>query len=182
MRKYILLCLVFLTGCAPWLQVGGLYESGEHNFSVELPEGWMRLNTSEHLLITRDGVLLQNIIVEKIGNDKKLEHTKKKFAKGMLPQESAEVALDNISSNQDVVNLAVTENVPAKIGGYPGFKAVFTYKTKDGLKKKSVYYGFMLGEWFYGIRYTAAQRYYFDKDIATFEKVLASFKVTKGGK
>lgn len=27
--------------------------------------------------------------------------------------------------------------------------------------------------------YAAAQRYYFDKDIATFEKVLTSFKVTK---
>ena len=52
-----------------------------------------------------------------------------------------------------------------------------TYKTKDDLKVRVVYCGVLDGEWFYGIRYSAAQRHYFDKDLKTFEMVLRSFKL-----
>lgn len=181
MKRLSLIVLLFIAGCvhAPWVQVGGLYTSESHNFSVEIPHGWMRLNTDKYLLITRDGVLLQNILIERLPIDKQLKHTKKKFNTGMLPQEAAEVILDNISSDQTNLNFEVIENIPAKIGEFPGFKAVFTYKNTDGLRLKSIYYGFMVGEWFYGIRYTAASRHYFEKDLKTFEKVFESFKLIK---
>lgn len=38
---------------------------------------------------------------------------------------------------------------------------------------------FMYGDWFYSIRYTAPLRYYFDKDVQTFEKVVESFKLNE---
>jgi hypothetical protein len=179
MKKFLLIVLLFIVGCAPWTQVGGLYTSGSHNFSVDLPKGWMRFNTNEYLLVTRDGVLLQNILIERFNVDKELNHTKKKLKKGMLPQEAAEVILDNISSDQTNLSFEVTENIPVQINGLPGFKTVFTYKTKDGLRLKGIYYGLLADEWFYGIRYMAAARYYFDKDIRTFEKVFESFKLIK---
>jgi len=179
MKRYLVILLLLITGCAPWVKVGGLYKSPPHNFSVELPNGWMRLNTGDRLYITRDGVLLQNIIIERLNIEKPLEHTKKKFSKDMLPQEVAEVVLDNISSDQTVLNFEVKENIPARISGFPGFKVVFTYKNKDGLWLKSILYGFIGDEWFYGIRYTAARRYYFDKDLRTFEKVFESFRLIK---
>jgi hypothetical protein len=130
-------------------------------------------------LITRDGVSLQYIQIERVKIEDSLKHTKKKFSKGMLPQEVAEVVLDNIASDKDNLNLEVIENIPATISGIPGFKAVYTHKTMDGLKLKSIYYGFIMQDWFYGIYYTAALRYYFDKDIETFEKVLETFKLIK---
>ena len=71
------------------------------------------------------------------------------------------------------------ENIPVKINGIPGFRATFCYKNKDGLKIKSTYYGFTSGEWFYSLRYAAALRHYFEKDIETFEKVIKSFKLIK---
>jgi hypothetical protein len=122
-------------------------------------------------------VNLQFIAVQHIHMDDTLKYTKKKFRKGMLPLEAAEVIIDNISSNQDVLNLEVKENKAAKLCGRHAFRAVMTYKDRDGLKIKSVYYGFMEGEWFYGIRYAAPQRLYFEKDIKTFEKVAASMKL-----
>lgn len=179
MKRFLLILLLFVAGCAPWAKVGGLYTSKPHNFSVELPAGWMKFNTRERLYTTRDGVLLQNIIIERLNIEKPLEHTKKKFSKDMLPQEVAEVILDNISSDQTVLNFEVIENIPARISGFPGFKVVFTYKNKDGLRLKSILYGFIDNEWFYGIRYTAALRYYFDKDRKTFEKVFESFRLIK---
>jgi len=180
MKKILLIIILMLPiGCAPWVQVGGLYKTESHNYSVELPQGWMRWNKGDHLLITRDGVLLQYIQIVRLNIDDPLKHTKKKFSKSMLPQETAEVILDDIASNQTIGNFELIENVPIKISGIPGFKAVYTYKNKDGLKVKSIYYGFILDKWFYGLNYNAAQRYYFDKDIKTFEKVLDSFKLIK---
>ena len=66
------------------------------------------------------------------------------------------------------------ENSPAKINEFSGFRLVSTFKNSDGLKYKTVYYGFINGECFYSIYYTAPQRYYFDEDIKTFEDVFNS--------
>lgn len=180
MRRFFLyLILLFLSSCAPWIRTGGPYTATAQNVVVNLPDGWMRLNTDEFLFVTRDGENLQYVIVQNIHVDDELKHTKKKFRKGMLPLEAAEVIIDNISSNQDVLNLEVKENKAAKLCGHPAFRAVLTYKNRDGLKIKSIYYGFMEGEWFYGIRYAAPQRYFFEKDIKNFEKVAASLKLIR---
>jgi hypothetical protein len=179
MKRILLFILMLAIGCAPWVQVGGIYKTESHNYSVELPQGWMRWNQGDDLIITRDGVLLQNIQIVRPNIKDPLKHTKKKFSNGMLPQEAAEVILDNIASDQAVLGFQLIENTPIKIGGFSGFRAVYTYKNKDGLKIKSIYCGFMADTWFYGLNYNAAERYYFDKDIQTFEKVLESFKLTK---
>ena len=179
MKKIFLIVLMVAMGCAPWVQVGGLYKTESHNYSVDLPQGWMRSNQGDDLLITRDGVLLQNIQIVRLNIEDPLKHTKKKFSKGMVPQEVAEIVLDNIVSNKDVSDFNILENSPIAISGNSGFKALCTYKNKDGLKIKSIYCGFIAEKWFYGIIYNAAERYYFDKDITSFERVLASFKLIK---
>ena len=181
MRRYgwIILIFVLTAGCAPWTQVGGLYKNESNNFSVELPQGWMKKNQEEHLFITRDGASLQCIQIERLKIEDPLKHTKKKFSKGMLPQEASEIILDDIATNPNNLNVEVVENVPVTMSGMPGFKATYTYKNKDDLKLKSIYYGFIAGDWFFGINYNAPQRYYFDKDLKTFEKVVGSFRLIK---
>ena len=180
MRKLLLLVLlIFVSGCAPWVQVGGLYESREDKFQVELPKGWMKSRQSDELLITRDGILLQTITITRLDIKHEFKNTKKKLVKGMLPEEVSEIILDNISSDTEVASFEIIESSPAKIGGLSGLKAVFKYNTKGGLKYKSIYYGFMDGEVFYGLRYIAAQRYYFDKDLNVFDKVVNSFHIIK---
>jgi len=179
MRKFLWIILIFVVGCGSWTKVGGLYESTYYSFSIELPETWMRLNTEDYLLITRDGVLLQHILIEMIPLNNSLKHTKKKFRQGMLPHETAEIILDNESSNPNILNLRIIKNVPVKISGLPGFKAIYTHKNKDRLRFKTIYYGFISGEQFYGISYTAASRHYFEKDLKVFQKAFRSFKVIR---
>jgi hypothetical protein len=181
MKRGLLIILLLATSCVkePWVQVGGLYTMESQNFSVDLPQGWMRLNQQAYLLITRDGVLLQNIRVAKLDINSPLKNTKKKFSKSMLPQEAAEVLLDNVASDQNLSDFNLLENAPVTINRVQGFRAVYTCKNKDGLKIKSIYCGFIADKWFYGLSYTAAQRYYFDKDAETFEKVLESFRLIK---
>ncbi len=179
MKRILLLCLVvlFITGCLPWARTGGPFTAPAQNVSVDLPDGWMRKNTKDYLLVTRDGPLLQYIIVENIHATDALYHTKKKFRTGMLPQEQAEVIIDNTSSNPEILKLRIISNKPTKINGYSGFKVVYTYKDKNGLQYKSMYYGFMNGEWFYGIRYNAPLRHYYKKELNSFKKVVKSLKL-----
>jgi len=160
------------------MKAGGAYKNSAHKYSVDLPRGWMRLNTNKHLFITRDGALLQNIIIERIDIEEPLKHTKKKLTQNMLPLEASEVIIDNISSDKAVLNLVILENIPVSIDTNQGFKILFTYKIKTGLKFKSLYCGFLSDNWLYSIRYTAPERHYFHKDIGVFEKVLNSFKLS----
>jgi hypothetical protein len=141
-RKILLLVLLLASGCAQWVEVGGLYKNESHNYSVELPQGWMRWNHGDQLVITRDGIPLQYVQIIRRDIDEPLANTKKKFSKAMLPQEASEVILDDIASNKGIADYSLIENGPLVISGIPGFKAIYAYKTKDGLKVKSVY-GFM---------------------------------------
>lgn len=49
---------------------------------------------------------------------------KKEFAKGMVPQDVAEVELDEVRSDQGMRNFEMLENVPFQVAGLPAFKLV----------------------------------------------------------
>ena len=182
MKKLLVIVLILLSACAaPWIESGGTYRALSHNFYVDIPQGWMRLNTERYLLISREGPFLQYVLIQDRPVDRPFRHTKKKLLKDMLPEEAAQVVIDEIVSDQTVVNLEVTENVPTEINGHDGFRLAFTYRNKDGLTFKTIYYGFIKGEKLYSIRYTAAKRYYFEKDIQAFETLLSSFRLIKAG-
>ena len=168
-------------GCVslPWQPTAGLYSSPAENFALELPQGWMRLNSNEDLLITRDGVLLQHVSVERAAVDRPLKSTKKTLTRGMQPQAIAEVIIDNFMSSERMLDVKVVENRPVQVAQYRGFRLVYTHRDKNGLRFKSVLHGFLAGDVFYAIRYTAAERYYFAKDLPTFEQVLASFTLIR---
>lgn len=139
----------------------------------------MRINTVKHLLATRDGLLLQNIVIDRFDVEKPLEHTKKKITMEMLPQEAADVVIDNIRSDPGVLNFQMLESVPVSIDDRSGFKILFSYQNQDGLEFKSIYCGFVAGTWLYVLRYTAPSRHYFHKDVGTFETVLNSFRISE---
>jgi hypothetical protein len=40
-----------------------------------------------------------------------------------------------------------------------------------------LYYGFIKADSFYNLRYCAAARHYFEKDIAAFDQIINSFKL-----
>ena len=183
MKKHIsvfLLLIIFLSGCATWVPVGGNYEMSSHNFKTELPDGWRMYNFDKtQVLITRDGFTLQWISVSRKPIDQELAFTKKKFSQHMLPQEAAEVAIDNFRSNPKITNMHIIENSPAVIGGHSGFKIIYEYRTDKGLTKKGAYYCSLIDEWRYRINYEAPARYYYAKYLPAFEKVKDSFKLLK---
>lgn len=177
----ILLCGLMLGGCERplWQDVGGDYADASQGFAVTLPVGWKKLNAVKDILvISRDGLSLQMIVITRDPIDKPLLYTKKKLNKDMLPQEAAEVVKDELFSNSKLGNVELIEEDPATIGGYSGFKLVDQYHPQDGPMMKAVKYGLIQKDWYYELTYSAPARHYFDKDVATFEKIKNSFRIT----
>jgi hypothetical protein len=180
MKKLIVLnLLLILTACTPWINGSGSYQSPSRSFSIYIPDGWMRLDTETYLLVSKEGPFLQYVLVQDRHQDKPFRHTRRKMKEGMLPQEAAEVILNEISADRSVLDFEILENVPVTIDGQDGFRLLFTYTNTDGMKLKSLYYGVLSGQKYFSIRYTAASRYYFSKDIQIFEKILNSFRLRK---
>ena len=185
MKRFILsvaLLEILLWGCARWVIVGGKYVATSENYEVDLPNGWRKQNLNRDFLrVTKDGINLQEIAVGRWPVDKDPPHTKRKFATGMLPQEVAELVIDDFRSNTGLMGYEVTENSPSNVGGYRGFKVMYRYQTKSGLKKRGAYYGVLLDKWLYYLYYEAPERYYFANDYEVFERIKESFRIAKGG-
>jgi hypothetical protein len=173
----LLIALFFISSCASVAQQRSLKDLPDYDFSVEIPKGWWKPEHVNKYLITKDGPFQQYVLIQQRPIARPFRHTKKTLKKGMLPHESAGIIIDEIASDRNITNFKVLENAPASIDGHEGFKILFTYKNKKGLAFKTLYYGFISGDSFFNLRYNAAGRHYFEKDITDFEKILTSFRV-----
>ena len=169
--------LMSIAACSPWVPVAGPCDPPSCHFWVTLPEKWMKFRTDDYLLISKDGPFLQYVLIEERQVDQPFGHTAKTLRRGMLAQEAAQVIIDEISADRGISDFRVVENRPVRVNGLDGFKLLFTHKNRDGLLFRTQYCGFLSGFRFYAIRYNAPERYYFDKDIQTFESILSSFQV-----
>jgi hypothetical protein len=170
---------------------------------ISLPEGWNQVWRESDLFASRDGVFLQHILVERIHVDqtggldgrfslatisskqwpvRTVPYLKKRLAPGMSPSEVAEVLLESRRNNPGISDLAVGEVVPREVAGHPGFMVAYDFRvTVASLKTpyRTIYCGFLKDGWLYGISYTAARRYYFERDVGTFEAAMPGFRVVE---
>ena len=102
--------------------------------------------------------------------------------KGMLPEEAAQIIIDEYASDQNIGNLKVLNNTPAQIDGHNGFKIYLTYLGPKGNEFHTLYYGFIKADTYFNLRFTAGGRQYYQKDIETFNRMLNSFRVVKAHK
>ena len=182
MKKLLLLLisLGLIFGCAASANKRSLNDLPKSDFSVEIPAGWWKPQYVNKYFITKDGPFLQYVLIQQRPIDQPFKNTKKKLRKRMLPLESAGIIIDEIASDRNITNFNVIENTPAIIDGHAGFKILFTYKDKKGSMFKTLYYGFISDNTFFNLRYNAATRHYYDKDIVDFQQILNSFKLVEG--
>ena len=180
MRLIMIIILLVNAACVSADRAGGSSGSSPYNFTINYPDEWKRLNTERFLIIAKDSrPFPQYILAQQRPIDKPFGHTAQLLKREMPPLDAAEIIVEEIQSDDSLLDFKVAEIVPALVGGYNGFRMVFTYKTKKSYKFKSIYYGFLRGEWFYTLRFIASEKYLLDKDIETFHRVLNSFKILK---
>jgi hypothetical protein len=190
--RIVVFVLLAIAGCAPITAVSGKVQLAPQGVELEMPAGWYRIEpigqqhllnagvafpallierTLDPVLLTRDGIQLQVIRVERVPLDKELMATKRKLARGMPAHDVAELELDNVRSNPEVLNFEHVETTPATIGARSGFRLVYGWKTKRGLPMRAVHYGVLDDAGLTRVVYQAAARHYFERDLATFEQI-----------
>jgi hypothetical protein len=147
-------------------------------FKAAVPEGWKEIPTDDAMMfMTKDGGYKQFVLIRERPLGEPFQFTKKTMRSGMMPEEAAEIIVNEILADSNIRNFSVTENIPARIDGNNGFRLAFIYTDADGYVFKTLYYGFIKGDTYYNIRYGATQEDYFQKDLRTFEEVFKSFKL-----
>jgi hypothetical protein len=169
---------LMLTACAgPWIKAPD--HLSEPQWSITSPEGWMQLSTQESEMLSKDGPYLEYILIQSRALAQRFRFTNQKLKPDMLPHEAAQVVTDNMRSDPLIRQLRLLASEPAMVGGYAGFRLIYSYQDPNGVETKTIYYGVILPNRFFNLRYTAAQRYYFDKELPAFNEVFDSLRIAK---
>jgi hypothetical protein len=182
MKKFFrIIMFLFVAGCVACTHTGGISKPASYSFTIDIPEGWRKIDNNRYLFVTKESPFLQYIMVQNRPIGKSFRHTKKKMKKEMFPEEAAQIIIDELISDQNLVNLRILDNTPATIRGYEGFKILYTYRDSEGRTYKTLYYGILKEDTFFNLRFTAADRIYFQRDIGDFRNLLNTFQIIREG-
>ena len=138
----------------------------------------MHLSMPESEMLTKNGPYLEYMLIQSRPLDKKFRFTKQVLDPDMLPHEAAQLIVDNLRSDSRFRNFHLLASEPAVAANRSGFKLTYSYLDSFGVTMKTIYYGFVLPDRFFNIRYSAAQRHYFEQELPTFETVLSSLQLS----
>jgi photosystem II reaction center protein PsbP len=172
--------LLMLAACSPWVLIDP--ENArlkEHDYEVSLPEGWVRpMFQHDEVVLTRDGLPLEQIMVRQRPNKKAFPRLKKPASDKLLPSELAELQIAETKREGELMaNLEVLENEPATVAGKQGFRVRLRFVTERALPIEQLLYGVCDEKYYYLLGLQAPEFYYFEKHRAEFEKMVASFKI-----
>src|SRR4030043_1144243 len=108
MKRFLWLCLLLFSACATAGQSGSNGKAHE-DFTVKIPEQWIRLNVPDSFMVSKDGPFEQYIYIQQRHVSDPLPHAKKSLAPGMKPAQLADVLIREISADPGVLNLRVIE-------------------------------------------------------------------------
>ena len=165
--------MLMLAACAgPWQTAPDQLKAP--HWIIRSPEGWMHLSTSESEMLSKDGPYLEYILIQSKPLSQGFRYTNQRIDPGMLPNEAAQLIADNMRSDPMIRQFRLLADEPAIVDGHAGFKLTYSYRDQYGVALKTIYYGAVLPDLFFNLRYTAAQRYYFDKELQAFNQAFQS--------
>lgn len=183
MKALLILSIVLLSGCAgsQWVRVSA--DKNLHKgdgYQLRLPDGWIKLQSGDTLLVTRDGPGLQRILVRMAKHEDAFRHLKKPSAVKQLPSELADLFLANMRKEDadEIPSLEVLSNEPARVAGHDAFRLHVSYRTGRGLRYQAVIYGFVTDDHFVSIGFIAPSLHYFGQDRDKIEAVVNSLKLS----
>jgi hypothetical protein len=167
---------LMLTACAgPWNTAPE--QLRESQWSIRSPDGWMHLSMQQSEMLSKDGPYLEYILIQSRSLERGFRFTKQKLNPDMLPHEAAQLIAGNMRGDPMVRQLRFLASEPAMVGGHAGFRLIYSYQDPYGVTIKTIYYGVVLPNLFFNLRYTAAQRYYFDKELPAFNDLFESLRL-----
>lgn len=170
----VLMLIVTLSGCKIWSHVKtAKTEVVYKKISVELPVGWTHFTPPQHLMLTKDGLSVQSIKVEKFDHTGAFDAIEKSTSVSMQPAELADLFITNFKkSNEDILVTVDSLKPYAFKNNVEGFEVLLNLKTKKGLTRKLLVNGAVREYGFVLFSYDAPELYYFKRDIKDYNKLI----------
>ncbi len=177
-KKWAALLLVAssLSGCAVWTKLDG-GQLSHAGVSISAPADWMHLAANrDALTITRDGLGVQNISIAYLTSDKAFPKTKQSLSSDIAPQELAQRVIGELRQQPGLASLEVKQIAPATVAGKPGFRALLEWRNDRGAAFQRVVTGSVVDGGLFLAQFHALKRYFYERDVKTFDTVLAGAK------
>jgi hypothetical protein len=172
MRPAVLAAALAAIACAtpgPALRPAGGVQALAPGITVELPPGWSRTEARNELVATREGFGLQSLRAWVTAPRAATE-----THPFLGPEELAERSAGQIAWRARAAR--VVDVRPFTVGGAPGYRLELEYLDAEGLRYRWVGVGAVIGDRVCRITFEAPARWYFDRDLPTFERAVASLR------
>ena len=181
-RVSLALCLA-CAGCSSWEVVNDTrpFEGPDRSYTVVLPRGWVSpKGRLDSFSLTRDGFGLEQIVIFRRTNEKAFPRTKEKASPKLLPHELAELQMAEFKRESEVLATAdVVDMSPARMSGKESYRLHLRWLNDDGLPLVRLVYGLCDEKNYYMLGFEAPEIHYFDKHKASFEAMVASFRLNE---
>jgi hypothetical protein len=182
---FALVALTTLTAAKLVGERGMDFASGKGRFAVQLPAGWVHQSTARSVSVSRDGFQLNSIAVTRTDLDDAFEdQMKEQRAEGdrKRPQVAADTPVEDLAElyiakvmrASDQSTLVSDE--PSTLGGKPAFRVTTELKDGRGVRIRTTCTGTAQEQGYYEVCYSAPALHYYARDLAVYEKLLASFE------
>ena len=156
-------------------------------YSIQYPAGWrwIKMPFGGETIASVDGPGIQMISVDFRKHKKAFRALNQDSTPEMAPQELAEKIIAEATQARSLQNVEVLSDEPTTLAGRPGFRVLFTYRTPvdaGSLRYREIVTGTNSPQGIFIVSYRAPVLHYFDRDVQTFEKSLATFTITDKAK
>lgn len=151
-------------------------------YSIQYPGGWrwVKMPFGDETVATRDGIWLQQIFVDFRKHKNAFRALKQNSTPEMMPQELAEKYVAEMTAASSLQNVEILSNEPTMLAGRPGFRVHVAYRASvdmGSVRYEAIIVGANSPQGIFLVGYDAAVLHYFKRDVATFERALATFGI-----
>jgi hypothetical protein len=178
-----------LPALAAWKLVaeGETFTHARSGYSIQYPPGWrwIKMPFGDETVATRDGAPIQAISVDFRKHRKAFRVLNQDSTPDMMPQELAQKIVAEATQARSLQNVEILSDEPTMLAGRPGFRLLVAYRTAvdaGSLRYREIVVGANSPQGIFIVSYRAPVLHYFERDVATFEKSLATFAITDRAK
>ncbi|MEW5894952.1 MAG: hypothetical protein AB1650_04235 [Candidatus Omnitrophota bacterium] len=170
-----------VTGCTHLImarqQEAGRWSRG--GISAVLPPDWDKTAFPRSILcLSRTGEKLQRIVLQRKSSNYKFPRAKRRLSADMLPQEAAQLVIDNLSLNRKLGHFNVVRNKPYPVSKDHGFLIEYTYRDEHFVPRRSLLIGVLNDRYYYEIKYQAVDQFYYQDGIGEFMTFLKTVNLS----
>jgi hypothetical protein len=171
------------SGALAWDPVvtGAPVSMSKGGWSIVFPDGWLQDASAQSVIASRDGVLLNSIVLHVVPHKKAFAAAKRRSSADALPEDLAESYVADVQAQGGAREFEVLTTDPAELAGRPAFRVHVRYRLPEsatGARIDQVTIGTALDAGLLLLTYRAPTLHHFERWLPAFEASVPTISYT----